>query len=1214
MNINSNFDQGKTPTGAVLIIGGGISGMQSALDLANSGIKVHLVEKSPAIGGKMAQLDKTFPTNDCSMCIVSPKLVEVGRHKNIELYTHSEVAELTGDAGNFTARINCHARYVDVGLCTGCGLCELVCPVTHLSHFPPQPEPGEKKKKLRSKDKRVITGPQAPIPTNLHAWTFSVNEEKCSQCGSCHRACLQEAISWKKKEYAKVDQDKCTGCGACFIACPDKYLAIQIDNAPELEKSVGAAIQARSTLLFQEFKGKDQKDCIRCGLCAITCKKVMNIGALKMVANGIEAGVDICQACGACVSVCPVNYLSISEVTSKNPRPLFDGFNENLSGRKPVNIHYPQAVPRVPVIDEESCVQLNTGECGTCKTICGVGAISYDHKEIETEIEIGSVIFSPGFEPFNAELRGEYGYGVYPNVVTSIEFERLLSASGPTSGTVSRPGDGAHPKKIAWIQCVGSRDHSCDRDYCSSVCCMYASKEAFIAREHDKNIEPTIFFIDMRSFGKNFDNYITRAQENNVRLVRAMVSRIFEDPQTGNLELRYVDESGQKQVESFDMVVLSVGIQISDDSKAQASKLAIDVDKYGFAITDDFTPLATSRNGVFVSGCINGPKDIPETVIEASGAAQAASSSLAAARGSLITEEVLPEERQIDPEDELRIGVFICHCGTNIASVVDVDEVTEYAKTLPGVVYAEHPLYTCSQDSQERIREIIKEHKLNRVVASACSPTTHEPLFMSTLREAGINKYYFDMANIRDQCSWVHPTEPELATEKSKRLTRMAVANATQGEPLVDLEFNVDSHLLVIGGGIAGMTAAIEGAEQGFSVYLIEQEPILGGQLHNLKRSIGGLDVNSYLTKLNERVLSHQRIKVFTSSMVVEQSGFVGSFESEIMTPSGATRTLKHGAILIATGAEEYRPALHGLDENDSVITQTDFESLLEEDEFSSSHVVMLQCAGSRDEEHLDYCSRVCCNQAVKNSLRLKKNHPDVRVDILYRDMRCYGLGELDYRRARKEGINFIRYDPHTNSPEISVDTADLQIDITDPSIRLPIQLKPDILVLSTGLKPRDTEELASMLRVPRNEDGFFIEAHAKLRPVDLASEGLFMAGTAHGPKNITETISQAQAAVARATTILSQENLKMSGVVSRVEPTNCAVCLTCVRACPYGIPFINDQHTAEINPALCQGCGICVAECPAKTIFLGRFEDKNIAAKIQSYGETTSTVTQGVE
>jgi len=1213
MNPNTTTLPADTHTGAILIVGGGISGMQSALDLANSGFKVHLVERSPAIGGKMAQLDKTFPTNDCSMCIVSPKLVEVGRHKNIELLTHSELKALDGREGNFTATLVQHARYVDTARCNGCGLCEITCPVTCTSWFPEQPAPGEKKKKLKSVEKRIITGPGQPKPESVHPWTFAVDEAACQKCGSCYKACLHKAVIWEKGSTAKIIPEKCTACGACFVACPEKFSAVSASDAPEMEKSLGAAIVARSNAIKGQIAGQDQHDCIRCGLCAMMCEKVMHIGALKMVEEGIEAGIDICQVCGACVSVCPVNFLEISRLTNKMPRPLLNTFNEALNTRKPINIFFPQAVPRVPVIDAGSCVMLNTGACGICSSVCGLEAIDYSHTESELQIAVGSVIFSPGFEVFDAKKRGEFGYGLYKNVVTSIEFERLLSASGPTSGKVLRPGDGSHPKKIAWIQCVGSRDHSCNRDYCSSVCCMYATKEAFIAREHDASIEPTIFYIDMRSFGKNFDAYVTRAKEKNVRYVRAMVSRVFEDPQTGNLELRYVSE-GKKLTETFDMVVLSVGIQIPEKTKELANLIGIATDGYGFARTGSFTPLVTSRPGVFVSGAFNGPKDIPETVIEASAAAQAASAGLSTVRGSRITEEILPDEKPPSADDELRIGVFVCHCGANIASVVEVDKVAAYARGLPGVVYADHPLYTCSQDSQEAIRKIIEENNLNRVVIAACSPSTHEPLFMSTLRQAGINKYFFDMANIRDQCSWVHPTEPGLATEKSKRLMRMAVSNASQARPLTELEFAVNSSLLVIGGGIAGMTAAIEAARQGFGVYLVEQQGSLGGQAQSLRWTRDGEDIGRYVQDLIQQVLHSETIKIFTNSMVIDQKGFIGSFESEIMTPSGGTRKIRHGAILVATGAEESRPDLYGLDSLDAVVTQTDFEMMLSATGSTDAvnSIAMLQCAGSRDPDHLDYCSRVCCNQAVKNAIRFKEMHPGGRVDILYRDMRCYGTGELYYRKARLSGINFIRFDPQENPADIRADDQGIEIRVIDPSIGRAVTILPDLLVLSTGIKSRDTEELASMLRIPRNSAGFFIEAHAKLRPVDLPSEGLYMAGTAHAPKDISETIAQAQAAVARATTVLSKKSLKLSGVVSTVDPAHCAVCLTCVRACPYGVPFINDQHTAEINPALCQGCGICVAECPAKAITLGRYLDSNIVAKLTAYTEHETASAEG--
>ena len=986
--------------GAVLVVGGGISGMQSSLDLADSGFKVYLLDKSPSIGGTMAQLDKTFPTNDCSMCIMAPKLVATGRHHNIETMTFGEIKEVTGEPGNFKVKIRKHPR--------------------------------------------------------------------------------------------RVNLEKCTGCGVCAEKCP------------------------------------------------------------------MEA---------------------------------IDEYNERLIPRAGIYVQYPQAVPLVFTIDREKCIG-----CGNCERYCKALAIEYNQEEIIEEIEVGSIILSPGFEEYDPALSPAYGYGVYPNVVSSIEFERILSATGPYLGTVLRPSDGDVPEKVAFIQCVGSRDEKCENEYCSSVCCMYSIKEALIAQEHTKGLKSHIFFMDVRAFGKEFDDYYIRAEQTHgVKFTRCRIAGVDEDPETNDLILTYVVDGKRKQ-ETFNMVVLSVGFNPPDSAQQLRETLKIELNEYGFCKTKLFTPLDTSQPGIFVSGAFSGPKDIPMTVADASGAAAKASSIISSERNTLVTSKTYPAE--IDMLNKKpRIGVFVCKCGINIGSVVDVPGVVEYAKTLPYVEYAEWNLYTCSQDTQGKITEKIREHDLTRVIVASCTPRTHEPLFQSTIREAGLNPHLFEMANIRDQCSWVHMHLPDLATEKSKELVRMAVAKVVYAEPLTRSEIDVIPKGLVIGGGISGMTAALELAKQGFETYLVEREKELGGRLRRTHYILGDEDPQELLHTTITRVMEHGMIHVFTEAEIQDIKGFVGNFTTTLLMGDDEQQ-LNHGIVIIATGAKEYTPTeyLYGTDER--VVTQWELEEQLAAGSFSARRVVMVQCVGSRNEDR-SYCSRTCCGDAIKNALKIKELSPTTQVYILYRDIRTYGFKEKYYKQAAEQGIVFIRYDDE-NKPIVSSDDA-LNVEVTDPILGLPLIIHPDMLVLSTGMLPREgTEELSRMLKLPTTKDGFFLEAHMKLRPVDFATEGVFLCGKAHSPKYIDESISQAAAAASRACTILSKETLESEPLTSEVNQVLCAGCGLCTEACPYSaIELVLGK--AEVNAALCKGCGLCAATCRSGAIQQKGFNDLQILSMIRN-------------
>jgi heterodisulfide reductase subunit A-like polyferredoxin len=866
-------------------------------------------------------------------------------------------------------------------------------------------------------------------------------------------------------------------------------------------------------------------------------------------------------------------------------------------------------------------------ECYQCVLACKAHAIDHHQAPYEQTIEVGAVILAPGFAPFNPERYSALGYGRYPNVLTSVQFERLLSASGPTAGHILRPSDRQPPRRIAFLQCVGSRDR--EHEYCSAVCCMYATKEATLATEHVRGVECTVFMLDMRAFSKGFDAYYQRAREKyGIRYVRYRVPALAEDPDTHNLLLTYEAEDGTWSRDPFDLVVLSVGMEQPIGAERLAQRLGIELTADGFCATQPFHPVETSRPGVFVCGAFAEPKDIPDSVIQAGGAAAAALVTIGEARGTLVTRAEYPQEMAVLPSDEPRIGVFICSCGSNIAGVVDVAAVTGYAASLPNVVHAENTIYTCSADSLKLIQERIREKSLNRVIVSSCTPRTHEPIFRDTIREAGLNPYLFEMANIRDQDSWVHAQWPQLATQKAMDLTRMAVARSRRLQPLYRQEQSLFHCALVIGGGVAGMTAALNLADQGYEVVLVEREQRLGGLASTLTATGDGIDPRPLLSSMVTRVTDHPRIETLTSHVVLKSSGFVGNFRTVVASQSEPTqRLIEHGVTVVATGAQEYRGTAFGLGSDRRILTQLDLEEMLggaeavggkspEPFDQPFQSVVMLQCVGPWDETNSNagfYCSRICCSVAAKNALRLKTLFPHTSVYVVYsRDIRTYGFLEKLYTEARQAGVVFVRC-REGSRPRIDVGKG-LSVCVEDDILQQDLTLPADLLVLTEALVPaQGSHDLADQLKFSCTLDGFFLEAHVKLQPVEFPSEGIYLAGSAHYPKLIDEVIAQAGAAAARASTILSREALEVGGIVAVADPAKCTGCLTCVRVCPFKAAYINPSlpgvggitGAAEISAAACRGCGLCAAECPAKAIQLQHFTDDQVLAKQSSLFES---------
>jgi heterodisulfide reductase subunit A len=830
-------------------------------------------------------------------------------------------------------------------------------------------------------------------------------------------------------------------------------------------------------------------------------------------------------------------------------------------------------------------------------------------------MEVGAIVLAGGSAYFDPS-RGKdpFSYGHCPDVVTSLEFERILGSGGPFQGRLIRPSDGKPIEKIVWIQCVGSRDLQTGKGFCSNICCMFAIKEALVAKERaklqGKDVETVIYYMDMRTFGKTFQRYRDRAEnEFGVRFERARIHSVLED--NDRLHLRYVDIAGQIREESSDLVVLSVGQRPAPGAQHLAEMLQLDTNQWGFAGAKPFSMTETAHQGVVLGGSFSGLRDISDTVILSSAAALGTSRILHEHGQDLMVER--PETTSYtDVARELpRTLIVICTCQEAVNKMCDVRTLIKALPRDPAVSGVEFISQTCTQTGWDKIVALVKTHHPNRLLLGACLPYIYARKLKQLGQQTGLDPALINVVDIRTILiqSCTHPPKPaEKSVEASMLNTLKAgLAQLKYVNPIHGHGVSVFQRALIVGGGIAGLTSALAIADHGFQVDLVETKDVLGGNLAWIGHTIEGHATGPFLEDTMARVAAHPLIRTLTQAHVTGSYGMVGRFHTTIEQGQNDVINVKHGITILATGGFEAQTTEYGYGTCHAIVTQKQLERQIVEGGINIetlNSVIFIQCVGSREPPR-NYCSRICCISTLKHALAMKEKNPDMSVYVFYRDMMSYGFSEEYYTKAREAGVIFILY-TLARKPELTIladeSNGAVRINAFEPIIGQDIEIDADMAVLATGIVPNLSQDLALAFGVSTDSDGFFQEAESKWRPVDSLKEGVFACGICHSPRSVAESIATAEAAAQRGLRILARKHIPSGSVVANVRHSLCALCERCIDACPYGARTIDDAtETIAVNPAMCQGCGNCATVCPNGASFVEGYRFEQMLATIDA-------------